>query len=265
MESSDFMNLVFHEIDIIDKEQIMIVRHSNFLEDRRKRLMDFIENSEMIDISVEARENLLKNISTMEIKVLRVSKTVKDKDTEGKPQKKCRYDDKGYCRNEDGCKYKHFGQICETFLKDAKCEARHRCQFRHPRICKYWKHSDEGCRRGEMCKYLHQTINRKVPNAEKSVPENVDTVEVSVPENVDIVEVTPSGNSKCSEKDNYSQKIEDLEVVILSKNSTINDLTKAVTNLEEENKHMKEKLEQLMIITGNMHKELKNLKSKSCQ
>ena len=90
MESSDvnFMKLVFHEIDIIDKEQIMIVRHKEFLEDRKKRLMDFIEYSEMIDISVEARENLLKNISTMEIKVLRVSETVKDKDAEEKPQKK---------------------------------------------------------------------------------------------------------------------------------------------------------------------------------
>ena len=172
MENSYVMNIVLHEIDIIVKEQIMIVRHNAFLEDRRIRLMDFIQNSEILDISNGARENLLKNVSTMEMKVLRVAQTVKDKDIDEKIQKKCRYDDKGYCRNENRCKYQHFAQICEKFLTDGKCEARHRCQFRHPRICKYWKHSAEGCRREEMCKYLHQAINNKALAADKGVTEN---------------------------------------------------------------------------------------------
>ena len=253
MENSYVMNIVLHEIDIIVKEQIMIVRHNAFLEDRRIRLMDFIQNSEILDISNGARENLLKNVSTMEMKVLRVAQAVKDKDIDEKIQKKCRYDDKGYCRNENRCKYQHFAQICEKFLTDGKCEARHRCQFRHPRICKYWKHSAEGCRREEMCKYLHQAIKKKAPDAEKNGTENNDNVEV-----------TPFGNSICSENNIDAQKMEDLEVAIVSKNSTIKDLTESVTNLKDENKNIKEQVEKLMRIAGNMHKELKELKSKSC-
>ena len=88
MENSYVMNIVLHEIDIIVKEQIMIVRHNAFLEDRRIRLMDFIQNSEILDISNGARENLLKNVSTMEMKVLRVAQAVKDKDIDEKNQKK---------------------------------------------------------------------------------------------------------------------------------------------------------------------------------
>ena len=179
MENSDFMNLVLNEIDIIVKEQIMLVRHNEYLEDRRIRLMDFIQNSEMIDIWNEARTNLNKNVLTLEMKVMKAPQIVKDKDTEEKLQKRCNYDDRGYCRNGNGCKYQHFAQICENFLKDGKCEARRGCKSRHPTICKYWKHSVEGCRRGEMCKYLHKDIKNKALDADKSGTEKNDNTEVT--------------------------------------------------------------------------------------
>ena len=37
--------------------------------------------------------------------------------------KKCRYDNLGYWKNLEDCKYYHSGQICDEFLKDGKCKA----------------------------------------------------------------------------------------------------------------------------------------------
>ena len=53
-------------------------------------------------------------------------------------------------------KSKHFTQVCETFLKDGKCEIGYSCQKRHPRICKFWEKDIGGCKTKELCKYLYQ-------------------------------------------------------------------------------------------------------------
>ena len=104
-----------------------------------------------------------------------------------------------------------------------------------------------------MCKYLHKDIKNKTLDSDKSGTEKNDNKEV-----------TPSVKSRCSERNIEVQMIEDLELAIASKNSTIQDLTESVENLKTENKNIKEQVEKLMRIAGNMHKELKELKSKSC-
>jgi hypothetical protein len=107
MEKDKVIELVFREIDILVQEQIMIVRQNALLEDRRIRCMDFIQNSEVLDISNEARKNLLTNVSNMEINVQMVASKVNDKE-KGKDGEKCRYDDQGYCNYETKCKYHYF-------------------------------------------------------------------------------------------------------------------------------------------------------------
>ena len=53
MENVNVMEIVLYVIDIIAKEQIMIVKYNNELEDRRLRLMEFVQNSENLEISVD--------------------------------------------------------------------------------------------------------------------------------------------------------------------------------------------------------------------
>jgi hypothetical protein len=49
------MEIVLHEIDIVTKEQMRLVKYHNELEDRRLRLMEFFQNSERLEISPEAQ------------------------------------------------------------------------------------------------------------------------------------------------------------------------------------------------------------------
>ena len=53
MENVNVMEIVLYEIDIIAKEQLMIVKYNNELDDRRLRLMEFVKNSEKLQISTE--------------------------------------------------------------------------------------------------------------------------------------------------------------------------------------------------------------------
>ena len=62
---------VLDEIDIITEEQKRIVNYNSVLEDRRLRLMEFIKTSEELEISNRARENLMVNVSNMEIRVVK--------------------------------------------------------------------------------------------------------------------------------------------------------------------------------------------------
>ena len=116
MGNEQVIAIVFHEIDIITKEQIMLVKYNEDLEDWRLRLMEFVKHSEILEISAGARENLLQNVPDMRLTVSNL--TVKDKKVEFK--KKCRYDNKGYCKYLENCKYQHFAHLCDQYQKDGK-------------------------------------------------------------------------------------------------------------------------------------------------
>ena len=118
MENVNVMEIVLYEIDIITKEQTMIVKYNNELEDRRLRLMEFVKNSEILEISAEARQNLLHNVSDMELKVTK-SFNVKGKNVASK--KKCRHNNNGYCKMKAECVYYHSEKICDQFLANRKC------------------------------------------------------------------------------------------------------------------------------------------------
>ena len=114
MENGDVMTIVLHEIDIITKEQIMLIKYNEQLEDRRLRLEEFVRNSDKLEISEGARENLVQNVSDMELTVSKCQ-IIKDKKIEFK--KKCRYDNRGYCKYLEKCKYQHFEHICDQYQK----------------------------------------------------------------------------------------------------------------------------------------------------
>ena len=58
MENS-LINLVHHEIDIIVQKQIMIVKFNEEVEDRRVRLMEFVQSSDELQVSRKTRNNIL--------------------------------------------------------------------------------------------------------------------------------------------------------------------------------------------------------------
>ena len=197
----------------------------------------------------------------MEINVQRVASKVNNRDIEGKDGEKCRCDDQGYCKHETKCKYQHFLQICQKFLEDGKCEARRSCQFRHPRICKYWKHSKEGCRRKKLCKYLHDQHHASISKASGCETSEMKNIEKECP--INDVEMPDSETSIRLENTINIKKIDDQEVTIQSKNETIKDLEQSETNPKKENKIIKEEIEKLKRIAIKMHKELKESEAKS--
>ena len=140
------INCVLAEIDIIIQKQVMIVNYNMELEDRRIRLMEFIQTSVDLNLSERDRENLIVNVSNMKMEVVGTGKEFK-KTVKVEEWKRCRYNNKGYCRYQNECKFRHFEKVCEKFLKDGKCDLEQNCQSRHPQTCKFWKGDSKGCKR----------------------------------------------------------------------------------------------------------------------
>jgi predicted RNase H-like nuclease (RuvC/YqgF family) len=67
-----------------------------------------------------------------------------------------------------------------------------------------------------------------------------------------------------SENTINSQKIDDQDVTIQSKNETIKHLKQSEATLKHENKIIKEEIEKLKRIASKMHKELKESEAKRC-
>ena len=141
MENS-LINLVHHEIDIIVQKQIMIVKLNEEVEDRRIRLMEFVQSDEDLQISSKARNDILENVSNMEMKVLCTTKVQKEAvhelssnfgttkttnkeevidDSVEKKKKdvKCRYNNRGYC-SQSGCVFLHSEKVCEKVLANVQ-------------------------------------------------------------------------------------------------------------------------------------------------
>ena len=125
----------------------MIVKYNNELEDRRLRLMEFVQNSEKLDISERARDNILHNVSCMELTVTK-SSNVKGQTVTSK--KKCRHNNSGYCKMKAECVYYHSDKICDQYLANGKCTESRLCLDRHPKECKFWLEDPRGCHRGEI-------------------------------------------------------------------------------------------------------------------
>ena len=61
--------------------------------------------------------------------------------------KLCKFQNSGYCKYKENCKFKHVTEICEN-----KCD-RKTCMKRHQKLCKF----ESRCRRQGECEYKHLT------------------------------------------------------------------------------------------------------------
>ena len=69
-----------------------------------------------------------------------------------KERRRCKWWNRGYCREKKGCLFAHPREDCQDHLKGG-CNNRG-CTLRHRRACKFLS-SEVGCVRGDMCAYLH--------------------------------------------------------------------------------------------------------------
>jgi antitoxin component YwqK of YwqJK toxin-antitoxin module len=82
--------------------------------------------------------------------------------------RKCRYYDRGHCKYKLRCRYFHQRGICQAYFENGKCD-RNNCVERHPKTCKYWLKSKEGCKRKTACNFMHVTLAQddgKIANEE---------------------------------------------------------------------------------------------------
>ena len=113
---SSVMETIMLEIDIIKEEQMKISNYIAFLEDRRLRMVDFIQKAENLQVSGKGREKLINCVPKLEMRFN--SDQVLKENLEIKSKKVCRYHIKGYCKYQTKCRFYRSGQICELFLKD---------------------------------------------------------------------------------------------------------------------------------------------------
>ena len=75
------------------------------------------------------------------------------KDKEVKVAKRCKWWNRGFCRERDRCSYNHQIGDCQKHLNGG-CTQRGCTTLRHRKLCRYFKTSS-GCHRKESCQYLH--------------------------------------------------------------------------------------------------------------
>ena len=76
------------------------------------------------------------------------------KEKEEHTMKKCKWWNRGYCREKGECRYSHSKDDCEDHLKGS-CITKRCITLRHRKKCKYFN-TEGGCSRGETCEYLHE-------------------------------------------------------------------------------------------------------------
>ena len=258
----DIMEIVFKEFDIIIKEQDKIAQYTAVLEDRRLRFLDFIQTTKELPVSKEEREDLEKNVKTLEIKVTRNVKMelIIDK-TEEKTDRKCRYHDRGFCKSGKVCSYYHPKEICGNVRREGSCN-RSNCLKRHPKDCKYWKGDIRGCLRGEKCMYLHTNSTKGI-----SIKDSVHKTDSKEREKIDVDKSTKSDVEILDDaKDKGNEIRKSLNEKICSEKSEIQTVLaikdKEITKLNKEKDDIVNQMERLKRCVSNMLKEIEMLKSK---
>ena len=91
-----------------------------------------------------------------------------------KAHSKCKYYNRGFCKEEKACEFSHPLEICEEFLDSGICTKGRACKSRHPHKCRFW--SNGYCWRAENCVYLHkeEDFAKESDNDQNSVEDSND-------------------------------------------------------------------------------------------
>ena len=110
----------------------------NILKEKYSKLMDIIEN-------------LLAALSQSEMEKIK-------KNEEKKKWIKCKFYNRGYCKEGATCEFAHPEENCQEFIDTGSCSAGRLCHGRHPHKCRSWLQGS--CYRGSSCAYQHQECDK---------------------------------------------------------------------------------------------------------
>ena len=158
--------LLINQIKGINKRISTIeeeMEHNN----NSKEVQEIIKLQPIMDEIIVANSDAIKIIKS-EVKNIKQNKN-DDEKTYKKLEKstsndlvkeiKCKYNNRGYCRNKQKCKYLHSNIVCEKHIKGEVCENNH-CSLRHPRKCLLFR-MKSGCRFGLSCQYIHENNDKE--------------------------------------------------------------------------------------------------------
>ena len=126
---------VFTEISFHNERLVVLGQEGlKVLEEKKKEGMPLSVHDPLYDMALKAAG----------IGVLKDVKVVK----------RCKWWNRGFCRERDNCSYNHQKGDCEEHLNGG-CTQRGCTTLRHRKQCRYYNTS-LGCHRGESCEYLHK-------------------------------------------------------------------------------------------------------------
>lgn len=91
---------------------------------------------------------------------------------ERKILKKCKFFNRGFCREGKSCHYLHPEKNCREHCEGKSCPEGYKCQWRHPYYCQHWQKGN--CFHGVDCLYLH---GDKPEDKEREYNDNEETHE----------------------------------------------------------------------------------------
>ena len=121
-------------------------------------------------------KELLEPFVEVAIKAAGAESNEEEKEKEKHTTKRCKWWNRGYCREKGGCLYSHPKYDCEDHLKGS-CTTKGCINLRHRKKCKYFN-TEAGCSRTETCEYLHQ---KDVKEKEHTEVKYMDTQTENVP------------------------------------------------------------------------------------
>ena len=71
-----------------------------------------------------------------------------------KEHRRCKWWNRGFCRDREGCAFNHPQEDCQDHLKE-RCTTMGCTSLRHRKVCKFFS-SEASCLRGDRCAYLHK-------------------------------------------------------------------------------------------------------------
>ena len=151
---AELLENVINNILFIEYEQRNLLNHLSNLEIKRRETLFLLQDFSNDNCTKRAKQRLIERVENLQINV-----TKKSNENIQKKKRRCRYYNKGYCRNKIECEFQHVEKICQSFMLDKKCSDSE-CNDRHPKSCKYWLRDTKGCFRGTTCKYLHRENER---------------------------------------------------------------------------------------------------------
>ena len=132
------------DIEELKKDEVKLSDDVSIIEAERKQV------TETISIIDDTLSEIKVQINAFE-KHIHENKL---KQEENNSRKTCRFNNKGYCTEQERCQFFHADKDCEIYKRTGVCW-KIGCRLRHPKTCWY----GERCFRGESCGYLHHTVS----------------------------------------------------------------------------------------------------------